>query len=230
MLAPISSMTKRSLLIRRSELPDDFDTLHEMPHPLVGALIETLSNGSRVLLVGVGSGRHVPPLLAAGFIVEAIEEDPERAARAAERFKSKARVRVVGGSYSVPPLLFSGYDAAVSTHALLHGSPPQIAASLAAMGSGLRAGGLFHLTLGSTRDPRYASGLRLDDATWVAETGAEIGVPHAYFDEKAARTLLSDWTILSLDERSAAETAGRWAHTSAETATMVHWLARLKRR
>jgi SAM-dependent methyltransferase len=68
-----------------------------------------------------------------------------------------------------------------------------------------------------------------DDATWAADSGPEAGVPHAYFDEKAARQLLSGWNVVALEERSAAETAGRWTHSAAETATMVHWFARLER-
>jgi hypothetical protein len=101
---------------------------------------------------------------------------------------------------------------------------------LAAIADRMRPGAPFHLTLGSRRDPRFGAGVALDEATRVTTGGAEAGIPHAYFDEPAARLLLSEWEILSLDERSAAETAGRWAHAPSELESMVHWFARVARR
>jgi len=186
-------------------------TLREPPHPLVGALIAALPADSRVLLVGVGSGRHIPPLLKAAFRVDALDEATLRAVVDGEPFSGE-------------------FDGAVSTHALLHGTPGAIAAALGAIGARLRAGAPFHLTLGSTADPRFGTGTRVDDATWSALTGPEAGVPHAYFDEVGVRVLLADWDVLALEARSAAATAGRWAHRPDELATMVHWFARIARR
>jgi hypothetical protein len=177
----------------------------------VAALIAALPTGSRVLLVGVGSGRHIPPLLEAGFRVDALDEPTLRA--------------VVDGEP-----LFGEFDGAISTHALLHGTPDAIAAALGAIGARLQAGAPFHLTLGSTADPRFGTGTRIDDATWAAFTGPEAGVPHAYFDEDGVRRLLADWDVLDLERRSAAQTAGRWAHQPDELATIVHWFARIARR
>jgi hypothetical protein len=211
-------------------LAEEPDTLHEPPHPLVAALAEALPAGSRVLLVGVGNGRHIPPLLEANLHVDAVEEDAGRATAATERFAGEPSVRVVRARYDGPIPFLLDYDGVVSTHALLHGSPSTIAASLAAIGNRMRRNALFHLTLGSIRDACCGGGVKIDDATWAAESGPESGVPHVFFDEKAARALLSDWNVLSLDERSASETAGRWAHAPAETATMIHWFARLKLR
>lgn len=186
-------------------------TLHEPPHPLAGALIVALPAGSRILLAGVGSGRHIPPLLEAGFRVDALDEASLRAVVEGEPFPG-------------------GFDGALSTHALLHGTPDAIAAARGAIGERLNPGAPFHLTLGSSADPRFGAGTRIDDATWSASTGPEAGVPHAYFDEGGARRLLVDWDVLALEARSAAETAGRWAHQPDELATMVHWFARIARR
>jgi hypothetical protein len=186
-------------------------TLIEPPHPLVGALIAALPSGSRVLLIGVGSGRHIPPLLQAGFRVDVLDEDSMRTIVDGEPFNG-------------------GFDGALSTHALLHGTPESIQAALRAIGDRLRDGAPFHLTLGSKADPRFGAGTRIDDATWAAPAGTEAGVPHAYFDEGEVRALLIDWDVLDLEQRNAAETAGRWAHRPSELATMVHWFARIARR
>ncbi len=192
-------------------MADSHGTLREPPHPLVAALIVALPAGSRVLLVGVGSGRHIPPLLEAGFRVDVLDEESLRT--------------IVDGEQ-----LAGGFDGALTTHALLHGTPGAIAAALGAIGERLRDGAPFHLTLGSTADPRFGAGARIEDGTWAANGGPESGVPHSYFDEAGARVLLADWDVLALEQHSAAETAGRWAHQPEELASMVHWFARITRR
>jgi hypothetical protein len=197
------------------------------PHPLVTALLDAVPAGGRVLLLGVGSGRHVPPLLAGDLRIDVVDDEADRARAAAARFAGDARVRIEQARYDSPLPFDATYDGALTTHALLHGTPATIAAVLQVVSARMRPAAPFHLTLGSRRDPRFESGTALDDSTRVAADGAEAGIPHAYFDEAGARRLLSGWEILSLEERSAAETAGRWAHAPSELASMVHWFARV---
>jgi hypothetical protein len=197
------------------------------PHPLVTALLDAVPAGGRVLLLGVGSGRHIPPLLAGDLRIDVIDDEADRARAAAARFAADARVRIERSRYDAPLPFDAPYDGALTTHALLHGTPAVIAAVLEVVSARMRPAAPFHLTLGSHRDPRFESGTALDASTRVAESGAEAGVPHAYFDEAGARRLLSSWEILSLEERSAAETAGRWAHAPSELESMVHWFARV---
>ncbi len=200
------------------------------PHPLSTGLIDALPPGSRVLLLGVGSGRHLPPLLAAGFNIDVLEEDERRVRATAARFAKEPRIRVARGCYTEPIPFELGYGGALTTHALLHGTPATIATALAIVGESLRSGAPFHLTLGSRADPRFHNGVAVDESTRVATTGAEAGVPHSYFDEAGARELLSGWKILSLEQRNVSETVGRWAHSESELETMVHWFARIERR
>jgi hypothetical protein len=211
------------------ELSDE-PTLQGTPHPLVAALIDAVPSRSRVLLLGVGSGRHIPPLLAADLRIDVLEEDAERAGVAVARFSADDGVRIAHGRYDLTPPFDATYDGALSTHALLHGRPQTVAAVLAAVADRMRPDAPLHVTLGSRRDPRFGAGMALDEATRVAASGTEAGIPHAYFDETSARLLLSGWEILSLEERSAAETAGRWAHNPSELESMVHWFARVTRR
>ena len=204
-------------------------TLPESPHPLTSDLIAALGPGSRVLLLGIGNGRHLPPLLAAGFAIDAIEEHPERAAAAATRWAAVPHVRIAHARYAGGPLPFaSGFDGALATHALLHGRPALIAAAVGAVRDRLREGAPFHFTAGSTRDPRFGRGTRVDDATWAPEGGDEAGVAHAYFDEPGLRALLTGWANANFEEREAGATAGSWAHPSG-TGGLVHWFVRARR-
>jgi len=196
---------------------------------LARELAGCLEAGARVLLLGVGTGRNVPPLLAAEARVDVVEDDPERARAAVERFAGDGRVRVARTRYAGPIPFAGGFAAALSTHALQHGSLGGITAAVAAVRSRLVPGARFFLTLGSKRDPRFASGRRIDADVAAPRDGTEAGVAHVYLDEPQVQTLLAGFEIESAVEGSAAETAGRWAHPGAEADGLVHWFVRARR-
>jgi hypothetical protein len=199
------------------------------PHPFAIEIGERVLSPARVLLLGVGSGRNVPPLLAAGLRVDAVESDPSRAAAAATRFAAESRVRVVRSRYEGPLPFAGGHAAALSTHALLHGTRRTIAATVRAARDRLGAGAPFYATLGSQNDPRFGTGTRIDDDTFAPLTGAERGVAHTYVTAADARALFADFVVESLEEVAGGESVGRWAHDDADAATIVHWYVRARR-
>ena len=206
---------------------NDFTRTSEPPvaHPLaleLARIVATQTPPPRVLVLGVGSGRNLPVLLATGARVEAIEDDPARLRDVVLRFD---RPDVRAGRYGGPYPFASGFAGALSTHALLHGSRATIADAISAVRAVLAPGGHFFTTLGSTRDPRYGTGRRLEANTFAASEGSEAGIPHVYFDETRARELFAGFELEALDLVDAAETAGRWAHSVAEARTLVHWFA-----
>ena len=177
------------------------------------ALIERLHAGhaARVLDFGYGSGRNTASLKAAGFTVVAIDD---AAAGAAEPLRA------------IP----ERFDAAISTHGLLHGTHDAIASRVRAIAERLRAGGLFYATLGSSRDKRFGQGLHLGDCTFAPVDGDEHGVPHTYYDrDRAMAMLVPYFHIESLDEAGVDEIAGSWAHSARPLHGAVHWFAILRR-
>jgi hypothetical protein len=184
------------------------------PHPLAAALIERLhpSRETRILEFASGSGRNTDALSAAGFEVVAIDEATAR---------SDAPFAGIAG----------GFEAAISTHGLLHGTVTIVAVRLREIGERLNPGGLLYATFGSTRDARFGAGERIDDSTYAPLAGDERGVAHAYYDRRRLRTLLEEsFAIESLDERKVDDVAGRWAHLRRPLHGSVHWfvIARLR--
>lgn len=174
-------------------------------HPLAISLIARLrmKPNARVLEIGSGHGRNTEALRAAGFEVDALADGAPVSAGA------------------------RGYDGALSTHALLHGTPGTVAATLEAIANALKLGAPLHATFASTRDVRFGKGVRISKHVYAAETGDEAGVPHVYFTDEELRLLLEPrFAIESLQETAADNIVGNWAHREPLRGVM-HWFARL---
>lgn len=169
------------------------------PHPLAAALIERLRSTPRasVLEIGSGRGRNRAVLLRCGFEVHSADEPPANAA--------------------------GSFDAALSTHVLLHGTRDRIAAVVAAIAADLKADAPLYATFGSRRDARFGKGSRLASNTYAPGAGDEAGVAHTYFDEADLRELLEPYFVIeSIEEHQVDEIVGRWAH-AAQPRGSVHF-------
>lgn len=190
------------------ENPSPRESNLRRPHPLAAQLIERLrpAGSARILDFGSGSGRNSAALHAAGFYVCAVADDGVHAFDAREHF-----------------------DAAVSTHALLHGTPRSVTAMLQRIASALKPDAPFYATFGSKADARYGKGTRIDDETYAPDSGDEQGVAHAYFDEQTLGSLLGRWFILeSIEQHGVDDIVGTWAHAQRPQGS-VHWFARARR-
>lgn len=179
------------------------------PHPLAAALVERLRGAkARVLEVGAGSGRNTAALHAAGFAVDVVSD-------------------AGANTFETPPLAF---DAALSTHAFLHGTPALVARMLHVTARALKPGAPFYCTFASKRDERYGKGRQVDTDTFAPESGDEAGVKHVYFDEAQLRAMLDEtFVIESLTEQSVDDVVGSWAHAQRPKGS-VHWFLRARRR
>lgn len=182
------------------------------PHPLARRLIDRLgAPGARVLDFATGSGRNARALRAAGHTVIAVED------------AAAASGDPCGGA-GAP------FDAAVSTHGLLHGTAGEVGARLESIAAALRPNAPLYATFGSVRDRRFGAGTRIDASTFAPAGGDEAGVPHAYFTrEELERALQRHFTIESLEESAVDDVAGAWAHARDPLHGAVHWFAVVRR-
>lgn len=122
-------------------------------------------------------------------------------------------------------------DAALSTHALLHGTREDVAQLLGRIAGRLVPGAPLFGTFGSLRDARYGEGTRIGQDCYAPTFGDEKGVPHAFFDEPSLRALFDDaWTIESLREVCVDTLAGEWAHAKRPLEGAYHWFVVATRR
>lgn len=173
-------------------------------HPLARALIARLESrqNARILEIGAGSGRNTAALRAAGFRVCSYSEQTRCA----------------------PPC-----DAALSTHALLHGTLSTLAAAVERIAHELKPDAPFYATFGSVSDARFGTGTRVDEWTFAPEAGDEKGVAHTYYDEERLQALLKrHFALESMEECPVDEIVGRWAH-SEQPRGSVHWFVQATR-
>ena len=160
-----------------------------------------------MLELGSGRGRNTQALDAAGLRVRSIADGD------VQHFESE-------------PAL---YDAALSTHGLLHGTAREIQGVLAKTAAALKPGALLFGTLGSVRDTRFGKGEQIGAQTFAPDSGDEAGVPHTYFDEAGVRSVLTGFDIESIEETGVDAIAGRWAHARRPEGS-VHWFVRASKR
>ncbi len=173
---------------------DSPEPTHRPPHPLALELIERLRARPGADVLEVGAGNG-------------------RNTRA-----------LVAAGFRVCSLPGDGpCAAALTTHALLHGTPASIGLQLATIARALEPDASLFGTFGSTRDGRYGSGTLLEPYVYAPLEGDERDVAHAYFDQTRLRDLLSHWRIESMREVPVDDVAGKWAHTTAPLRDAVHW-------
>jgi hypothetical protein len=175
------------------------------PHPLAERLIARYRADGRsgaVIDVHTGSGRNAAALRAAGITVVATGDD-------------EPYTQLPGGR--------DEYAAAISTHGYLHGTTAKLRVGIADLRRVLATGAPIYITLGSLNDPRFGFGTALDERTFAPGDGAEVGIPHAFFERDGILELLRGFAIESLDEVDATGIAGSWAHPDADAERIVHW-------
>lgn len=182
--------------------PDSPQPLPRPPHPLALELIDRLRDRAGAAVLEIGAG--------SGRNTRALRD-------------AGFSVVVLDDDVTVA--------AALSTHALLHGTRASIAATLARIARRVEPHGALFITLGSMRDARYGRGTFIEERVYAPEDGDERGVPHAYFDEPGVRELLNhDWMLESLRETDVDAIAGSWAHQQAPLHDAVHWFVVATRR
>ena len=177
------------------------------PHPLARLLLEQTAPGSSILEIGAGSGRNLAALIATMKVIAIDDSDV---------------------SYDRLPFAEQSFDAVLSTHGLLHGTLPDIEATLREIRRVGRPNALVFATFASQRDARFGKGVRAGPQSFALTDGDEAGVTHSYFSEAELRALLRDFTIERLEEVDVDRIAGAWAHMQTPLHGAVHWFAMLR--
>ena len=217
------------MLVGRQSATTKNHSITGLAHPLALRLLNKQGTSQpRVLEVGAGSGRNLMTLLSARLDVTSLDEDAQRVTRLRRKYP-ELKNNLLCAAYTQLPKVGNGYDAVLSTHALLHGDVSKIRAVLAEIRRILSSEGNAYFTLGCTADLRFGEGRKIAEATFAPTSGDEQGVPHSYFDEAGAHDLLRNFEIEELSQQAVDDIAGKWAHETTMLRGAVHWFVVAKK-
>ncbi|MDI6897737.1 class I SAM-dependent methyltransferase [Methanocella conradii] len=153
----------------------------------IGPMKAYLKKGARVLDVGCGNGKMLVPLARAGF--DAVGVDFSRGA-----LLTLAGQKAVQGDARSLPFKDSTFDAAVCYDVLQHLLEGERAAASMEAYRILAPGGLLFIQVFGKKDMRYG-GTLVEPDTFRRRTG----IVYHYFSEEEVRSMLSKFTVLSIE-------------------------------
>jgi SAM-dependent methyltransferase len=186
----------------------------QAPHHTVVAFAEALRQRGvrRVLDLGCGAGRHAIYLARKGYDVCAT--DISATGLIATRDWLATEGLSAGLHLSDMTSLAvadESVDALLTLYVIYHNRLGDIRRTVAEIERILRPGAVALLTLISTRSYRFGQGREIEPGTFIPTTGPDAGLPHHFFDQEGARSLLARFSVseLALDEHEEAAENGR---------------------
>lgn len=155
----------------------------DRPHPIALDFVTQMPPRAHVLDLGCGAGRHLVPMLDAGFITEGVDISPNGLERASKRLASHPYTSLLTlqiASMNNLPYGDEVFDGVLSVNVINHGTLGLIRETFAEVFRVLKPGGMLRALMISDEDLRCGMGERIEERTFVPTEGIEEGVPHHY--------------------------------------------------
>jgi len=196
-------------------------------------LRQQFSGITRVLDAGYGAGRHIVYLHEQGFAVSGFDIAPNAEHHARAKLPQEVAAYVDLKTFDMHdtpwPYADSSFEGVVAVNVIHHTIYDGFVATLDEIARVLVPRGLVLATIASKGNHKYGIGEKIDEYTFLTDSGAEKGIPHAFFDETDLRNMLADkYTIRELREVSG-EIPEADRHLKKEGA-LDHWLLYLEKK
>ncbi|KXH74699.1 MAG: hypothetical protein AM326_09615 [Candidatus Thorarchaeota archaeon SMTZ-45] len=163
------------------------------PHSDMERVVKLIqeNNGSRILDLGCGSGRHVVYLTHLGFDVYGFDASPKALSMAREWLKDESLHANLCEHKMEDPFPYDNnfFDAVISVQVIHHNLMKDIKKTISEIERVLKPGGILFVTfpvlkpapLNEKNDWKL---VKVEEGTYVPQQGWESGIPHHYFTEK----------------------------------------------
>ena len=162
-------------------------------------------NKKTVLDLGCGKGRHALFLAELGFDVTAVDLSPEGVDQlrgVAEQKGLDQNIRTFVCDMLSLPFENNSFDCVLGFHSLYHTDYGGIKAVISKITGMLKESGQLYITFNSKNNPsfQHSTNIVIDEYTVIRNKGLEKGIPHTFLAYEDIIGLLTDYTILKIQQ------------------------------
>lgn len=156
----------------------------------------------RILDLGCGAGRHVIYLAERGFEAFGADVSETGPKLTKKRLRSrKLEAEIIKCDMKSIPFIDSCFEAVICVRAIYHQKQKQIQETISEIQRVLKKKGLLLVNFLSKRSHKYGRGIKVEENTFMQESGPEKGVLHHFVDENELRECLKDFKIVDLETK-----------------------------
>lgn len=191
-------MTKWDQILRRKEYS------LENPDGIVVNFASTIENreAKRILDLGCGAGRHVVYFAERGFEAYGADISETGLKLTKNKLRSKkVEAAIIKSDMRLLPFIDTCFDAAICVQTIYHQKLKEIQETVSEIQRVLKKKGLFLTNFHSTRSSKLGEGTKVEENTFMQETGPERGILHHFVDENELCELFKDFRIVDLETK-----------------------------
>lgn len=207
---------------------------NEYAHILVDGLRSGFQGEIRVLDVGYGTGRHLVYLHRKGFRISGFEITSN-----AQQFVDRKLSHLEGSRsielrildmHQIPwPYGSSSFKGVLAINVIHHTNYEGFVKIINEIARIVVPKGLLLATIASKHNHKYGKGKQIDDYSYLADSGAEKGIPHAFFDRQDLYRIFGEQYDIRMLEEITGEIPEADKHLRKE-GIRDHWLIYAERK